>query len=153
MKQLLGILCVLLLSIGLAQEAKFSISSTTETSYTQNTAGAIDIFIKLQEGTDTFSNAVIFLNIVESSPNHPQAAHKIFTSASEEPQVFQAVYPAEAFLAGIGTSLNFQLKQKARLGNYSLVIQIFEGTNTDPHKVGGQTRLAIKAFSFEVIEP
>jgi hypothetical protein len=147
-------LLLALLSWGSAQDApKFSVTSSLQSSYVQGAADAVSIFVKLNEATNALEQGVIFLNVVEATPSYPQAAHKIFASASEEPKIFQVVYSADSLLQGLGTTLSFQLKADAKPATYSLVIQVFNDGNTDPHRVKAENRVAIKSFSFEIVKP
>jgi len=145
---------ILVFSLGFAQEKpNFQIGSSLAETYVQGSADEISISVSLKELVAGLDQAVVFLNVVEDKPNYPQAAHKIFASASEEPPIFQTVLSAESLIAGVGTTLSFQLKDNATAGNYSLVIQIFQGANTDPHRVKPEERVAIRGFGFEITEP
>ncbi len=143
-----------LLAFGLSQSQEaFNIQSNMLANYEQGSTGEVAITVRLTDEASSLEQAVVFLNVVENVANYPQAAHKIFASASESPEVFQQVYSAEVLRAGVSTSLTFQLKDDAKLSNYSLVIQIFEGTTLDPHKVKFEDRVAIKGFNFNIVAP
>lgn len=154
MKMLINFFLLMLLSSSLAQDkAVFQITSSLAPSYVQGSSDTVSISLKLAELVEGLDQAVVFLNVVENQPNYPQAAHKIFASAAEEPPVFQVVQSAESLLTGVATNLSFQLKDNATVGKYSLVIQVFQGSNTDPHRVNGEERVAIQGFNFEITAP
>ena len=132
---------------------KFEIAASMASSYQQGQADDVSISLKLTDAEVNFTEAVVFLNVVENAPPYPQAAHRIFASASETPKVFQTVYSADSLREGISTSLSFGLKDNAKPGSYSLVIQVFAGANTDPHGVKPDTRVAMRSFAFEITVP
>ncbi len=152
MKLIFCLVSLLAFGLGQSQEA-FNIQSNMLANYEQGNSGEVAISVRLTDEASSLEQAVIFLNVVENVANYPQAAHKIFASASETPELFQQVYSAEALRVGVNTSLAFQLKDNAKLSNYSLVIQVFEGNTVDPHKVNFEDRVAIKGFNFNIIAP
>lgn len=148
---LLG-LC-LWLSSSFAQEyGGFLFETTLEPSYNQNTEGEVDIAIKLVDEGLEFDQAVLFLNIVEllDDGRTPQAAHLIFSKASEEPKMFRQVYSKVELLEGVNTMLTFKLRESAKPSTYALVLQVFDGENTNPNSVTAEERLAIQTNPFEV---
>jgi hypothetical protein len=97
--------------------------------------------------------AVAFLNVVErdTARGYPQMAHRIFRSAESQNQVFQLAKPGEVWQRGVETALRARLRDDAPPGEYALVVQLFRGSNTNPHRVRSEDRLGIRAFNFSVI--
>jgi len=122
-------------------------------SYKQGDSASVFIFVKLQNVDLQIDKAVIFLNVVEidKARKYPQAAHKIFATASIDNNIFKTVYSKEQLLGGVAANINYSFKNGAKLAKYAIVIQVFEGTNTDPHRLAGKHRLAIKAHNFDLI--
>jgi hypothetical protein len=153
LKNLVLALLGMFIGAGFAQGQKaFGISADLESSYVQGASGSVSIAVQLTDASLNLSQAVVFLNIVENNPakNYPQAGHLIFAAAAEEPQIFRLVWNRDALLNGLATSLSFSLKDNARPGDYSLVIQVFRGTNTNPNGVRVEDRIALKSFAFRV---
>lgn len=146
-------LALVLLQVTLAQN-KFVMTASLEPSYIQGADGVVAISISLDEASSDFSEAVVFLNVVEvdAAGKYPQAAHKIFKAASEEPEIFKQVVTRAALEAGIATTLSFTLNNNAKPATYSLVLQVFEGNNTNPNAVNPATRLGIGSFLFDITE-
>jgi len=97
--------------------------------------------------------AVAFLNVVErdTARGYPQAAHRLFRSAESQNQVFQVAKPGEVWQRGVETAVRVRLRPDAPPGDYALVIQLFRGSNTDPHRVRVEDRLGIQAFNFSIM--
>lgn len=144
------LLCFFSAAVFAQNQPKLEISASMAAVYQQGQSDEVKISVKLLDPEVSFSTAVVFLNVVEDAPGYPQAAHKIFVSANEAPKVFQVVHLAEALRQGVGTNLVFALKDAAKPGNYSLVIQVFADANTDPHKVNINNRIALKGFNFQI---
>ncbi|MDZ7799237.1 MAG: hypothetical protein U5K81_00405 [Trueperaceae bacterium] len=110
------------------------------------------ISIRLIDPEHTVQSAVPFLNVVETQEPWPQAAHLIVSDGHAEPEIFQRVHDHEALSEGIGTDATLELKEDAPAGTYDLVVQVFVGTNTDPHRVNVNDRIALKAFRIEITD-
>ncbi len=143
-----------MLSLAAAQGFDIQISNALP-EYNQGDSTKVGISVKLVDSDMDFENAVIFLNVVEidAAQKYPQAAHKIFASASadNEYDIFKKVFTKEDLLAGLATNINFVFKDDADPLKYALVIQIFEGKNTNPHRLRGKHRIAFKAHSFTIL--
>lgn len=149
-----GMVLCLLLGTAFGQNLpKFDIAASMASVYQEGQSDQVSISVKLLDAEVNFTEAVVFLNVVENAPPYPQAAHKIFANANEVPKIFQIVYSVDALREGVSTSLDFSLKDNAKPGNYSLVIQVFAGANTDPHSVTPETRVALRGFGFEITAP
>ncbi|MCA9835350.1 MAG: hypothetical protein KC422_00480 [Trueperaceae bacterium] len=154
MRQFFSLMACLFLAAALGQTpAKFQVAASVAPSYKQGDAGQMNISLKLLSEEVSFTEAVVFLNIVEDAPNYPQAAHKIFANASETPKIFQVLYTADDLRQGLATSLGFEFKDSAKPGKYILVIQTFAGATTDPHNVKFENRVGISSFPFEIAGP
>lgn len=111
-----------------------------ERTYHPGDSGQVDITIKLTTSSQSQSlprNAVAFLNIVEAeSGDYDQAAHEIIAHASPRPMIFRTPRPGRLYAGdGLTTTLTFRIKEDAGSGRYFLALQLFAGTNTNPHRV------------------
>lgn len=143
------------LTVAYAQEqGGFLFETNLEPTYTQAAEGNVTIFIKLVDESAEFNQAVLFLNIVEllEDGRTPQAAHLIFTKASESPKMFRRAYTRAELLKGVQTELTFKLRERAKPSTYGLVLQVFNGDNTNPNSVTAEQRLAIQSTEFLVEE-
>ena len=141
-------------SLGLAQ-ATLLVMANVSSVYRQGEAGSIDFSLVLNDPEATVSEGVLFLNIVErdAARNWPQAAHLIFASAQERESVFRVPFSGETLRAGLKTSLEFKLRDRAKPGDYALVIQLYRGNETDPGRVRVADRIAMQSFDFSVTAP
>lgn len=148
------ILSLYIFAFANAQSFDIQITNTLP-EYKQGETTKIAISVKLVDETLDFENAVIFLNVVEidKAQKYPQAAHKIFAAAKadDDIDIFKKVYSKEDLMAGLVTSINFTFKDKAALLKYALVIQVFEGRNTNPHRLRGKRRIGFKAHNFVIL--
>ena len=135
----------------LSQAPALEVTTTLASSYSQGAEDAVTITVKLDEVAG-FEQGVLFLNIVERDPaqNYPQAAHKLFASANEEPGIFREVVSRQALRDGLQTTLSFSLRDRAEPGDYSLVVQLFEGETTNPGRVRVENRVGLRVFDFAV---
>lgn len=103
-------------------------------------------------GGEPSAMAVAFLNIVErdAARGYPQAAHRLLAGAETERQIFRVPLPGDVWQAGLNTVLRARLRADAPPGEYALVVQLFRGTNTDPHRVRVGDRLGLKAFNVTI---
>lgn len=96
--------------------------------------------------------AVAFLNVVErdAARRFPQAAHKLFYSAESQEPLFQIAKPGEVWQRGVETVVRARLRADAPPGEYALVIQLFRGSNTNPHRVRVEDRVGLQAFNVTI---
>ncbi len=120
--------------------------------------------IKTDDPDETIGSTVIFLNLVTAcQPDQPcnpqQAGGDLFASEDDVTitnNIFQKVLTGDELRVadGLTTSFSGKLKSSAKPGEYSMFIQIFECTNTDPNSVGTDSncfpRLAGKGYRFFV---
>ena len=128
-------------------------------SYARGSVHELWVRIELVDPQETVDVGVLFLNVVENDEEgkHPQAMHLVFASADEilegESQVDRLSHPVdgEALRAGVEARVRVQLRSRAQLGNYSIVFQLFEGEETNPHRVQIENRVAMWAHRFDVV--
>lgn len=154
-KRLLPLLALVLVLFPAAAEAPLvaQVEAGLEASYRPGEHGEIAIRLVYDDPASGLTEGVAFLNVVERDPAHdwPQAAHKIFASASETPKVFRVVQSLEQLRAGLGTTLSFRLRDDAEPGEYALVVQLYRGSNTDPNRVRVEDRVLLKGFDFQIV--
>jgi len=152
-KRLLIAVMLFFFAIGYANAQNFDIRIlNADSSYKQGDSASVFVFVKLLNPELEFDKAVVFLNVVEidKARKYPQAAHKIFASASIDHNIFKTVYSKKQLESGVAANINYSFKNGAKPAKYAIVIQVFEGTNTDPHRLRGKHRLAMKAHNFEL---
>lgn len=145
-----------LLSSGLAQVApSVQVSADVAPVYVQGRTGNVTLSVRLEDPGNTISDGVLFLNVVErdEARGWPQVAHRIFALAKETPTVFRQPYTGEALRRGVKTRLEFQLRSRAKPADYALVVQLYEGTGTNPNRVKPENRLGMTGFNFTITEP
>lgn len=152
------LLCVSLFGIITAasaqqEELEFEIETNIQDTYRAGGAYEIDLSIRLVDPAGSVERGVLFLNVVENdaSRNYPQAAHRIFESATETVEIFRIPFDGEALRAGLETTVQVQVRPDAPVGSYSIVFQLFEGEQTDPNRVQIENRVAIRSFPFELV--
>ena len=154
-KQFSIILSLLIFSIAVAQSFDIQFDNALS-EYRQGETTKMGISVKLIDESLDFENAVIFLNVVEidAAKKYPQAAYKVFAAAKAENDIdiFKKVYTKEELLAGLASTISFTFKNNAAPLKYALVIQIFEGKNTNPHRLAGKHRIGFKAHSFNILD-
>ena len=119
-------------------------------SYAPGDSASGTITIEMDDPEFTVRRAVAFLNVVEAEPPYAQAVSTIASSGSAQPEIFNVVHEHAALEAGITTTVTFQLRPDAPPGDYSVVIQLFAGTNTDPNNVNVNDRFALRAFPLTI---
>ncbi|NOK79058.1 MAG: hypothetical protein GFH24_608434n15 [Chloroflexi bacterium AL-N5] len=150
MKSLMFVIFGMLMASAFAQN--FRIASNLAASYEPGASGTVSISVQLLNPDLDFSQAVVFLNIVEIDERrtYPQVMHQLFSAADAAPDIFKTVYSKEQLLNGVSTNLVFFLRDNAKPGSYSMAIQVFSGNNTDPNRVRVQDRLGIQNFGFSI---
>jgi len=145
------LLPLLLVAAAFAQELQ--VSSTMATEYQQGESASVTFTITLDDPDGVIDQGVLFLNVVENSPekNYPQAAHLIFAAVAEEPPLFRRVLSGVELQAGQSTTLNFRLRDGARTGRYVAVVQLFRGPDTSPWRVRAENRVGLVGFSFTLL--
>ncbi|MEX2534900.1 MAG: hypothetical protein WD273_04790 [Trueperaceae bacterium] len=110
--------------------------------------------LRLDDPAAEVENAVLFLNVVLSDPgrNYPQAGHLVFSGASEHPSIFRKVLTGDQLRRGLETQLTFDTSMRAPPGEYVLVLQLFRGNRTNPHRLNVADRIGMVAFPFTVAE-
>lgn len=98
------------------------------------------------------TQAVAFINVVEAREPWPQAAHLIVADGDVTPDITQRAFEGARWVEGLSAEATVQLKENAPPGSYDLVVQVFRGTNTDPHRVNVDDRIAMKAFRIEITD-
>jgi hypothetical protein len=148
----------LVLSFGFSQKEKtppyVEFSVTMNEVYKQGDSATIDISAQLIDPENVITEAVLFLNVVEvdEAKKYPQAGHLIFADASSPNDITKKVFTGDELRTGLSTTVTFLIKDNAKPANYSLALQLFKGTNTDPNRVQGEDRIDMRNFRF-TIEP
>lgn len=139
--------------VGTAPAQDFAIGAEVAPTYRQGDSGQASFNVTLDDAGQVDA-AVIYLNVVRlaADGSTPQAAHLIFDDASVEGDIFQRVLSGEELAGGLGATLRFRLREDARPDRYAVVIQVFQGHNTNPHRVRLENRLAIGTFDFELTD-
>ena len=152
--RLLLLISVLIPCAAAQSELKLRVDVDMQSTYAQAQQGRISFTMVLEGPNEALDEGVLFLNVVERDPagKNPQAAHKIFASAKETPKVFRQVYTGADLQKGVETTLEFQLRDSAKLGDYTLVVQLYRGSETNPNRVKYENRLALKGFNFSITE-
>jgi hypothetical protein len=132
-----------------------AIQADVGASYAPGAVGEVPITLQFDDAVALPESGVVFLNVVEddAARDWPQAAHRIFASASEDPPVFRRVLSAEALRAGLATTVRFRLRATAPPGRYHLVIQVYRGPVTDPGRVRAEDRVFMRGFAFDIALP
>jgi hypothetical protein len=144
--------------IAVAQKEKtppyVEFTGTMNSVYKQGDIATVDISVQLIDPENVITEAVLFLNVVEidEAKKYPQAAHLIFADASSPNDITKKVYTGDELRVGLATTVTFVIKDNAKPANYSLALQLFNGTNTDPNRVKVEERIDMKNFKF-TIEP
>jgi hypothetical protein len=143
--------CALAGSPAAAQQVSIE-ASGLQSAYLPGESGEISFFLQLHDDAGEITEGVWFLNIVKPSGggNVKQVAHLLFASAQEDPVAFRRVFSGGELQEGVAAGLSFHFRSRIEPGDYDMVLQLFEGSNTDPGRVAGQRRLAIKSFPFRV---
>jgi len=152
MKTLYLVAALALLSLPLAWAQQLEATANLAPYYRPGDEIEIALAFRLV-GAEVVPVAVAFLNVVErdAARRFPQAAHKLFSSAESQNQVFQVAKPGEVWQRGVETILRARLRFDAPPGDYAIVIQLFRGSNTNPHRVRVEDRLGLQAFNVTII--
>ena len=139
--------------------------------YEPGASGEVKITIRLEEiaepkdGPRYPRQAVAFLNVVKEKEKEKvdengnkekevvQVAHELFRQANPRPMIFRAPRPAAHYVNGLTTTLRFRISNNAADGEYFLVLQLFPGTNTNPHRVDKDQRIGgVGVRRFEITD-
>ena len=131
----------------------FGVEAELQPVYRPGEAGVVIIRLRYDAASAALADGVIFLNVVErdAARKWPQAAHRIFAAASEDPPVFRRVYDGAALQSGLNTTLRFRLRERAPLGDYALVVQLYRGDETNPNAVRPEDRVLMRGFDFAIV--
>lgn len=140
---------------GVALRVEHNFSPT----YAQGSEHELWARIRLIDERTMVERGVLFLNVVENDEagRSPQAMHVVFASATEVPngqeglQKFLVPLDGAELRAGVEARVRVALRERAPLGSYSIVFQLFEGDETNPHKVRVENRAAMWSHRFEVV--
>lgn len=134
------------------------VESNAPETYAQGSEHELWVRVRLVDPMETVDEGVLFLNVVENDEagRHPQAMHLVFASAREpdgadSPPIFLVPLSGEVLRVGVETTIVVRLRARAPLGSYSMVIQLFEGTETHPHRVVVENRVAMRSLQFDVV--
>lgn len=143
-------LCMLL---GVAASQSLRVDSDIPEELVAGGSGVLNLEIVLDDPEGVVDEAVLFLNIVVNNRerNWPQAGHLVFSGAAEDPAVFRRVLSGEELRAGVSTALSYEVRPGAPLDDYALVLQVFDGSQTNPHRVRAQDKLGQVGFSFRLV--
>ena len=117
--------------------------------YNPGDRGEVTITVELLGDPPYPRQAVAFLNIV--TPDEKQVAHEIFRQASVQPMIFRTPKPAFHYTNVLTTTVRFRINANADPGKYYLALQMFPGTNTDPHATNVDRRIGrVGSFPFHI---
>lgn len=136
----------------LAQQTSMQVTGL-QAEYQPGDSGQISFFLQLLDPGEPIEQGVWFLNIVEplQGGKVKQMSRQLFATARQQPEAFRKVFTTAELQAGVTAELMFQFRNNAPAGTYNLVLQLFEGSNTNPDRVAGTRRLAIKAWPFSIV--
>jgi len=146
-----GLTAWLLINIAVAQEV--SIDTNIAQQYRAGDAGALTINLHMGNPETLHREAVLFLSVIklQNSGGYVQATHQIFANAETKPNIFRTVLTSEDLQTGIKAQVDFQLRNRIKPGKYALVLQLFSGSNTNPHRVNVNERIAMRIFHFKIV--
>ena len=141
------------------RDAELFVQHNLAEAYAQGAEHVLWIRIELIDPRETVDQGVLFLNVVENDEDgrFPQAMHLVFASADElhegESRVDRFLTPldGETLRAGVEARVRVRLRSRAPVGSYAIVFQLFEGDETNPHRVQVENRVAMWSHSFEVV--
>ncbi|MDE0527779.1 MAG: hypothetical protein OXH85_03705 [Truepera sp.] len=155
MRQLQVALATWLLLATTAAAQRLLVEADVAPSYRPGEEGLVAISVLLEDPGALVEKGVLFLNAIRyrDSEDYVQATHLLFATAEPDHDIFRRVLSGEALREGISTTISFRLRSRAQLGRYALVLQLFTGTNTDPHRLRQENRVGIAIFHFTLTEP
>lgn len=132
---------------------RLDVTSNVADRYVQGTEYDLSVRLSLVDPNGRVEQGVLFLNVVEVNEEgtHPQAMHRVFASAETSDTAFRMPLDGATLRQGIEATVHVRLRDDAPPGTYAMVIQLFEGAQTDPHAVQVEKRLAMHSFQFEVV--
>ena len=109
--------------------------------------------LQLNDEHAAVAQAVWFLNIVQALEDGEvrQVGHLLFDRARESGDGFRRVLSGEQLRAGVSAEVAFRVSGSAPPGEYLIVLQLFEGTTTNPNRVRTADRIAIGDWPFTVL--
>lgn len=110
------------------------------------------ITLRLDDPGGNVREAVAFLNVVEAREPWPQVAHRIVAHGEVTPEIFQVAFGRDVWTEGLTAEATLELREDAPPGRYDVVIQVFAGANTDPHRVDPDARLSLRSFRVNIEE-
>lgn len=148
-----ALLISLLLACGMAVAQTVRIAAEVPAEMTQGGSVRATFELQLLDGPDSLDEGVWFLNVVEplGGGEVRQMTHLLFSSAREDIPVFRQVFSREELEAGLRTTLDFELRRGAQLGDYLIALQLFNGRNTNPGRVLAENRVAMEFVGFSII--
>lgn len=151
---LLPLLLLLALAPALASPGPVLLAGDVAPVYHPGEKAAVALRLVAEDGAALPDEAVLFLNVVIPDPERgwPQMAHRLFATAelAGDGDMFGEVLDAAALREGRSAVLHVRFKEHAPPGDYEVVLQLFRGPNTNPHRVRVEDRVAIRSFPFRV---
>lgn len=147
---------VLAAGLGVAQdEAPFrlQVASNLTDRYVQGSEHDLTVRVALVDPSAAVAQGVLFLNVVEVKDDgtSPQAMHRVFASAQTSQTVFRTPLDGATLRGGVEATVHVRFRDRAPPGVYAMVIQLFEGSQTDPHAVQVENRIAMHSLEFDVV--
>ena len=135
------------------ENVSVSISTSLESAYQPGDSDSSEISVKIDDPDKALQNAVIFLAVTERlGGGSYRIAPEILADGSVEPNIFQTVYSGKQLRKGLSSKLSFKLSDTATPSGYALVIQVFNGTETNPNLVKIENRIGSRTFRFDIVE-
>lgn len=111
------------------------------------------IFVKIDDPDKSISEAVLFLNVLYMLPDGNglyEPALGYFSNPSITNSIFSTVLTGAQLRKGLATRLNYTIRPEAPVGLYTINIQMFNGSETNPRAVKIENRIGIQNILFEV---
>ncbi len=153
MRALLAVLLLALAGSGSVAQVEVSVASNTPETVEQGGVARAEFTLRVTSGADAIGQGVWFLNVIEplAGGEVRQVSQQLFSSASEEGQLFRRVFSGAELAAGLSTVLEFRLRANAPPGDYLIALTLYEGTVTNPSRVNPARRLAMQFLPFRVV--
>lgn len=111
------------------------------------------IFVKVKDPDLTISEAVIFLNVLYMIPDGGGAYQEglvYFSNPSVTNNIFNRVLTGQQIRKGLVSHLSYTLRPEAPIGDYTINVQVFRGSETNPASVLVDDRIGIYNVTFRV---